>query len=104
MRVLADGRVLRTEAEWRGLVERFEQSGVSAAVFCRHAKLPRSSFVKWRRILGRSAKAERSSRRSPAFVEWIASPSVQTEVAKERVAGGELELTLPGGVVVRWKA
>lgn len=103
MRVLADGRVLRTEAEWRGLVERFEQSGVSAAVFCRRAKVPRSSFVKWRRILGRSAKAERSSHRSPAFVEWIAPASAQSAVAKERAAG-ELELTLPGGVVVRWKA
>jgi hypothetical protein len=101
MRVLADGRVQRTEAEWRGLVDRFEKSGLSTTAFCARAKLPRSSFVKWRGILGQSPAVERSSRRSPAFVEWVAPASAQAESAKER---GELELTLPGGVVVRWKA
>jgi len=104
MRVLADGRVRRTEAEWRGLVDRFEQSGLSMTALCSRAKLPRSSFVKWRRRrLGGRPGVERSPRPSPRFVEWVAPSSAQGEAAKERGAG-ELELSLPGGVVLRWKA
>lgn len=104
MRVLADGRVRRTEAEWRGLIERFEQSGLSISAFCRRTKLPRGSFVKWRqRLEGRRPRAERPSRPAPAFVEWIAPSSAPAEAVKEGGAG-ELELSLPGGVVLRWKA
>jgi hypothetical protein len=103
MRVLADGRVRRTQAEWRGLVERFEKSGLSMTAFCARAKLPRSSLVKWRRRLGGSRGVERPLRSSAAFVEWIAPSSAQAEAAKEKGAG-ELELSLPGGVVLRWKA
>jgi hypothetical protein len=103
MRVLADGRVRRTEAEWRGLLERFEQSGLSMAAFCRRSKLPRGSFVKWRRRLGASPGVERYARPSPAFVEWIAPSAAAAEAGKEGGAG-ELELSLPGGVVLRWRA
>ncbi len=100
MRVLADGRVRRTAAEWRGLVERFEQSGLSMTAFCGRAKLPRSSFVKWRRRLG---EVKRHRRSSPAFVEWIApSSSAQVEAVKGGGAG-DFELSLPGGVVLHWK-
>jgi hypothetical protein len=99
MRVLADGRVRRTEAEWRAVLERFERSGLSLSAFCRRAKLSRGSFVKWRRRLeGRPSP-------SPAFVEWIAPSAAErgAEAAAPR-GTGELELSLPGGVVLRWKA
>jgi len=97
MRVLADGRVRRTEAEWCALVERFEKSGLSVAAFCRRAKLPRNSFGKWR---GRLAGSQRPT---PAFVEWVAPSSVEAE-GVERRGAGEFELSLPGGVVLRWRA
>jgi len=103
MRVLADGRVRRTEAEWRELVERFEKSGLSLSAFCRRAKLPRGSFVKWRRRLAGSPRVERAARPAPAFVEWIAPSSAET-AAVQRAGSGELELSLPGGVVLRWRA
>jgi hypothetical protein len=87
--------VRRTEAEWRGLVERFEKSGLSRSAFCRRAKLPQSSFAKWRRRVGASPGP------SPAFVEWIAPRAAEPE----RVEGtGVFELSLPGGVVLRWRA
>ena len=99
MRVLADGRVRRSEAEWRELLERFAKSGLSISAFCRRMKLPRSSFVKRR---GRLAP---SARPAASFVEWIAPPAVQSEVAETtRRGAGEFELALPGGVVLRWKA
>lgn len=97
MRVLADGRVRRTEAEWRTLMERFERSGLSVSAFCRRAKVSRSSFVKWRQQLAGSASS------SPGFVEWLA-PSSGAAEAEERRGAGELELSLPGGAVLRWRA
>jgi hypothetical protein len=103
MRVLSDGRVRRTEAEWRGLLERFEKSGRSMTAFCARAKLARSSFVKWKRRLAGRPAGERPPQRSPAFVEWLAPSVAQGEAAPERGAG-ELELSLPGGVVLRWRA
>lgn len=104
MRVLADGRVRRSEAEWRGLVERFEKSGLSMTTFCSRAKLPRSSFVKWKGRLGSKPAMARSARSAPSFVEWMAPPSVQASPERLGVTAGELELQLPGGVVLRWKA
>lgn len=98
MRVLADGRVRRTEAEWRAVLERFEKSGLSMSAFCRRSKLPRGSLVKWKRRLSRAVSA------SPAFVEWIAPVSAEREVESAPARAVELELTLPGGVVLRWKA
>lgn len=99
MQVLADGRVRRTEAEWRAVLERFEKSGLSMSAFCRRARLPRGSLVKWKRRV-----SQRPSR-SPAFVEWLAPSSAETETVEAAPRGaGELELVLPGGVVLRWKA
>lgn len=95
MRVLSDGRVRRTESEWRSILARYEQSGLSESAFCRQSKLPRNTFRKWRRRLSSAAVP------APTFVEWIA-PSGIAEDTPAHV--GEFELTLPGGVVLRWKA
>ncbi len=97
MRVLSDGRVRRTEAEWRSVMKRFEKSGLSVSAFCQRAKLPRSSFVKWHRRLAESPSAW------PAFVEWTAPLSAERE-AVGRSGAAEFELSLPGGVVLRWTA
>lgn len=98
MRVLADGRVRRTETEWRSLLGRFEKSGLSMSAFCRRAKLPRSSFVKWRRRLAGKPSP------SPAFVEWVAPPVAAVEAEDVAGSAAEFELALPGGVVLRWRA
>ncbi len=103
MRVLRDGRVRRTEAEWRAVQERFEKSGLSMSAFCRRSKLARGSFVKWRRRLAQTTS--RSSRPSPAFVEWIAPSTAAAETGETAPRGaGEFELSLPGDVVLRWRA
>ena len=99
MRVLADGRVRRSEEEWRAVLERFDRSGLSISAFCRRSKLSRNSFGKWKRRL-----APRGAGSSPAFVEWVAPTSAESEDAEARARAGEFELSLPGGVVLRWKA
>jgi hypothetical protein len=93
MRVLADGRVRRTESEWRAIVARYERSGMSELAFCRKAKLSRQVFRRWRR--------KRSECEAPGeVVEWV----VPEVVGEESSSRGEFELTLPGGAVLRWKA
>ncbi len=99
MRVLADGRVRRTESEWRAILERYARSGLSESAFCRRAKLSRGSFVKCKQKL--ATKASASAVMEPTFVEWIA-PETKGEEATE--SAGAFELSLPGGVVLRWKA
>jgi len=100
MRVLSDGRVRRSEAEWRAVMDRYEASGLSESAFCRRAKLPRSSFVKWKRQLAGGARP------SPAFVEWIPPAPAPGEPEAERAPAqrAAFELQLPGGVVLRWRA
>jgi hypothetical protein len=94
MRVLADGRVRRTELEWRSIVSRQARSGMSEVAFCRKSKLSRASFRQWKHRLAETAEVE-----SPGFVGWV-TPEVVGTVSP----GAEFELTLPGGAVLRWKA
>ena len=106
MQVLSDGRVRRTKSEWRALVKKFEASDESEAAFCRRAKLSRKSFREWRkRLAGVDAAPRRvlATRKPTApragFVELTAPMTAATPRS-----GAELELELPGGVLLRWKA
>ncbi len=93
MRVLADGRVRRTAAEWRAVLEKFEASGLSALAFCRRERLSRAAFTRWRQEL------EGTAPEAGAFVEIPGSVPERLRVLQP----GEMELTLPGGVLLRWR-
>lgn len=67
---------------------------MSVSAFCRRSKIPRGSFVKWKQRLSRTGEP------GPGFVEWIGPNSVPEQAP----SSGEFELSLPGGVVLRWKA
>ena len=106
MQRLSDGRIRRTESEWRALVEKFEASDQSEAAFCRAKKLSRKSFREWRARLAKSGALPRRLRavRKPktprsGFVELVAS-SAGTGARPD----AEFELELPGGVRLRWRA
>ena len=43
-------------------------------------------------------------RSAPAFVEWIAPEGMSTEAEGADLGSGVFELSLPGGVLLRWKA
>ncbi len=100
MRTLSDGRVRRSEAEWREIFARYEESGLSELAFCRRAKIARKTFRAWRRRLASSPR--RPATPKAAFVEWTPPPVPQG--ADGLPAGLAFELELPGGVVLRWKA
>ena len=50
--------ILRSEQEWLGLFKKHEQSGLSAAEFCREEKLCARYFSKRKRQLAWSSKRE----------------------------------------------
>jgi hypothetical protein len=83
----ARGRTQRSTEQWRGIIQRFERSGLSANAFCRQEGLARSTFDLRRLQISRDAQ--------PAgFVELKPSP-------QDIGATGEswtLEVDFPGGV------
>ena len=101
MRVQSNGKVRRSEEEWERILTRFEKSGLSAAAFCRREKISKNTFAKWQgRLQGR-----RPVRSAPPFVELkpLATQTSSTTQAST-FDSGEFELSLPGGVVLRWRA
>jgi hypothetical protein len=70
--------------EWRSILEAQDRSGLSRLAFCRREGIPPTTFDKWKRRL----------RSEAAFVDLTPDP-----------ASGpwELEVTLPAGVVLRFR-
>jgi len=73
------------------IVERFASSGLSAGAFCRRERIAPASLARWRSLLGTGSRAD--------FVEW--TPSVVT--SSSALSPGEMELSLPGGVRLRFR-
>lgn len=46
MRVMSNGRVRRDESEWREILSRCGETGLSAREFCRREKAELSSFLR----------------------------------------------------------
>ncbi len=101
MRKQADGKMRRSREEWERIFDRFHSGTMTGAAFCRREKIAKSSFEKWRKKIGRRSKAA-----APTFVEWPTptEPAFDATTAPGALCSGELELSLPGGVVIRWKA
>ena len=91
MQVLSDKRVRRSREEWEQILKRYQKSGLTEVAFCERENLSRSSFTHWKRRL-RDAGTD-----DHAFVEL-------TAIEKPAYPSGEFELSLPGGVLLRWKA
>lgn len=98
MRVLADGRVRRTQSEWHTILKRFEKSGLSGTAFCEREEISPSAFAEWKRKLGEPTPSRHSR---PRFVELTTTPAVSLTPSPSR---GAFEISLPGGVVLRWIA
>ena len=87
MRVTSNGKVRRSEAEWRAICERFVQSRLGPKEFCQREAIALGTFKKW------YPRYTESSLQPGAFVEVISQP-VRSE-------GWAVEVELPSGVRVR---
>lgn len=85
MQVMANGRVRRTEEEWRTLLARWKRSGIGAREFCRKESIQLSSFVRWQQRLQESPAQS-------AFVPVVSIPPSATLATSWTV-----EVTLPNG-------
>lgn len=91
MRVMSNGRVRRTEGEWRELVSRFRKSGLSAREFCRKERLKISSLQRWQARLKESGVRQDFVTVIPAAAPMGSSRSWAVEV------------TLPDGTRLRFQ-
>jgi hypothetical protein len=87
MQVQANGHVQRSAAEWRGIIERYRQSGLGMKEFCAQEGLTLRTFEEWYR---RQRRAERGK-------------SQFVEVKPPLVTAGPwaVEVELPNGVRLR---
>jgi transposase len=91
MRVMSNGRVRRTEDEWRELISRFGKSGASLREFCRKEGLSAAGFQRWRAKL--NGKVDRKD-----FVTVIPAAPVERSARPWVV-----EVTLPDGSRLRFQ-
>ena len=84
-------RVRRSEAEWRDLFARFEQSGQTREAFCAEHSVVLSSFIRWWKKLHQGSQHRAAVVQDPVFVE----------LASGREPRWEVELQLGAGVVLR---
>ncbi len=74
----------RSVEEWRSLLADQERSGLSRLAFCRREGIPAPTFDTWKRRI----------RSEAAFVDLTPTPESTP---------WELEVTLPAGVVLRFR-
>jgi hypothetical protein len=88
--------IQRNETQWRALLSRFSDSGLSVSVFCRREALSTASFYRWRSLLDQHDGGEGLPVVSePAFVDLGA---LRGESA--RGAPVEFRLDLGGGLTL----
>ena len=88
MQVLLNGRVRRSEGEWREIFSRYEQSDLSAREFCQNEQIRSSSFFRWRSKLA-------GTNSSPFIPVTTASPEASSRWT--------LLITLPDGCQLRFE-
>jgi len=89
MRVTSNGKVWRSETEWRTIRARFAQSGLGLKEFCQRESIAVGSCRKWHQhCMEKRALGE-------AFVELVA-PAAPPQV-------WAVEVELPSGVRVRFR-
>ncbi len=86
MRAQRSGREQRSVAQWRELMDRYQSSGESQAVFCKGAGIALSTFQLWRSKLSSTERVEE-------FVE--------VTPAREFSGGWTVEIEFPDGTVTR---
>ncbi|MCC5022748.1 MAG: hypothetical protein J6386_08105 [Candidatus Synoicihabitans palmerolidicus] len=91
------GRQLRATDEWRGLVERYERSGLTQRAFAQSEGLKYTTFVAW---LGRVRRRRTFSGEPGVRFATVRLPAPVSS-SGETSAGTTLEVVLRDGLIVR---
>ena len=84
----------RTREQWQELVDKQAESELSVSEFCTHHDLTVSNFYLWRKKLSDDSQSLAKQD------NWLAF-DMPASADKEPGAAWEIELALPGGVVLR---
>ena len=98
MRVQTNGKSRRTASEWREILDRFHQSGMSVRAFCSRESLGMASFQRWQKKLNGSSGGSSDGRpegRGQEFVEVNSSDGLP--------GFWSVEVELPDGRVLRMR-
>ncbi len=93
MREKGNGRVYRSAAEKRRLVEQYERSGLSLTAFCQERDLCVTNLQRWRGKARALQSYQEGRGAKPEFVEVIA----------ESAGHWQIELAFGDGVVLRMR-
>tara|TARA_B110000037_G_C17097512_1_gene496591 strand:- start:1944 stop:2234 length:291 start_codon:yes stop_codon:yes gene_type:complete len=88
----------RSAAQWRTVFSQQQNSGLNVTAFCQQHKIATSNFYTWRKKLSGALLPLASGSSDWHAIEPMAS-SVGSDVSVNPV--WDLELTLPGGAVLR---
>ena len=89
----------RSAAEWHNLIGQQQESGVSQKAFCKLNDICLSTFSLWKRKLTQPDVTP-PSQQSVAAPEWIELPAGLDSAVPEQ---WDMELELPGGVILRMR-
>jgi len=93
----------RSLNQWKKILQRQEQSGLSVAQFCHQESLGLSNFYMWRSRLGLSKSVESATLAASSFIDLGQlndSDPVNASSASER---WELELNLGNGMTLKFR-
>ena len=91
-------RVVRSQGEWKAVLEAFNNSGLTKAAFCKQHRIATSSLYRWQRILSHFAG-------DTDFIDVTESLSTTpAPPAPERDNAWQVELALGDGIVLRLRA
>lgn len=85
----------RSPQQWQQLIDEQAHSGLTISEYCMEHKLTVSSFYLWRKKLSSLGKE------APPIADWLSLTPSQSLASEQE---WQLELTLPGGVVLRMNA
>jgi hypothetical protein len=93
--------IRRNEAQWRSLLSRFSDSGLSVSGFCRREAVSTASFYRWRGLIGGHDGGEALAVRSEGLAVHSKAPFLDLGALRGEAARGapvELRLDLGGGL------
>ena len=91
----------RSAAEWHNLIGQQQESGVSQKAFCKLNDICLSTFSLWKRKFTQPDVTP-PSQQSVAAPEWIELPANLDSAVPEQ-SKWDMELELPGGVILRMR-
>jgi len=88
-------RVMRTQEQWKALLEEFNTSGLTRAAFCKKHRIATSSLYRWQQLFEHASDAN--------FID-VTEPlanAPKSHPAPVRDNDWQVELELGGGLVLR---